>query len=122
MKVVLDSVRKGYIIYPVQFCETVEGFQRMREDHPEDTFIVADSMAQMMLDEFLVLLAFMGWKTEDWWISNCYDKENFMPIQDEKDEAELEWLSSCEPEYNWPNGNPYESETYRHYGVFPSWW
>lgn len=73
-------------------------------------------------EKFFNFLSFLGWTPEDWVKYTVFAHENFMPIQDEKDEAELEWLSLCESEYNWPNGNPYESETYRHYGVFPSYW
>ena len=78
MRVILDITAHSSIMHHVQVCETPEGFQRMKEEHPEDSFIVRNSMSQMMLDEFLKLLTFMGWKAEDWWISNAYSKENFL--------------------------------------------
>ena len=127
MKIVLNLNKKSGITYGVQYCETVEGFQEIKESYPDNTFIVADMFSQMLLDEFLDFLEFMGWTAQEWWQSEGmggFTSKNFMPIQDEKDEEEAAyWECYDQPEgYAWPNGNPYESETYRHYGVFPSNW
>lgn len=92
MKVIFDITKSGCIAYGVQYCETVEGFQAIKESHPDDTFEVANMFSQLLLEEFTEFLAFMGWSANDWWISNGYNKEDFIPIQDEKDEAEYYWF------------------------------
>lgn len=75
-------------------------------------------------EKLFKLLSFLGWTPEDWVKYTVFAHEQFMPIQNEKDEEEAAyWKDYDQPEgYAWPNGNPYESETYRHYGIFPSWW
>ena len=85
MKVILNINKKGYIQGFTQVCETPEGFQAIKEMHPEDEFVIEGMFSQMLYDVLTEFLAHMGWDTTDLGIANHYQDENFMPVQDEQD-------------------------------------
>lgn len=57
-------------------------------------------------EKFFDLLSFLGWTPEDWVKYTVSAHENFMPVQDEKDEEEAFYWDSYE-DYDWPDGNSY---------------
>lgn len=86
MRVILNINKKGYIHGLTQVCETPEGFQAIKEMHPEDTFIIEGMFSQMLYDELIEFLAFMGWDTTALAIAIKYQEANYMPAPDEQDE------------------------------------
>lgn len=57
-------------------------------------------------EKFFDLLSFLGWTPKDWVKYTVFAHEHFMPIQDEKEEAEAFYWDSYE-DYDWPDGNSY---------------
>ena len=76
MKVILNIHTPSCIKQGVQYCSTPEGYESMREMHPEDNFEIADEDSLDKWDTLIAFLEVMGIATmTDFFAMMCFEDD-----------------------------------------------
>lgn len=82
MRVILDVHTNSRIAGGVQYCSTPEGFESIREMHPDDEFIIKDNDAWNRYEDFTDFLEAMCWKTSDYFAMTRIE-DDFAALEEE---------------------------------------